>query len=237
MRILHRSLVTLSLLALALAPLPAAAGTLVGASLRMQVGTLTPVTFVGSGVAGTSTGPLQITIAAGDGFAGVITATMPTSAAPPISGLFFTAGSNATGLFSGATPSVVGGVMAVDVQVCAEAYGLCLLDLDLPVGTPGTFTPPPVSGIGITMHGSAWTAGTAAIPLTQGGTATEMGSNGLNAKGAGTLVLVSSVNVLTSIAGQLPSFATLTLDFVPEPGALLLLCAAGAMLVLGRHRV
>ena len=87
------------------------------------------------------------------------------------------------------------------------------------------------------MHGSAWTAGTAAIPLTQGGTATEMGSNGLNAKGAGTLVLVSSVNVLTSIAGQLPSFATLTLDFVPEPGALLLLCAAGAMLVLGRHRV
>jgi hypothetical protein len=47
-----------------------------------------------------------------------------------------------------------------------------------------------------------------------------MGSNGLNAKGAGTLVLVSSVNVLTNVAGQLPSFATLTLQYVPEPRAL-----------------
>jgi len=236
MRVGPPSLRLLFAFLLCLAPLPASAGTLVAASLRVKVGTLPPITFVGNGVSGTSSGPLSVTIAPGTGFAGTVTTSIPTSAAPPISGIYFTAGANATGAFSGAVPSLVGGAMAIDVHVCVEAYGLCLLDLDLPIGVTATVTPPVVSGIGITMQGSDWTAGTATIPLTVGGTATAMGSNGLNAKGAGTLVLVSSIDVLTSIAGQLPSFATLTLEFVPEPAGLALVGLAGAALALGVRR-
>jgi hypothetical protein len=63
-----------------------------------------------------------------------------------------------------------------------------------------------------------------------------MGSNGLNAKGAGTLVLVSAVNVLTNVAGQLPSFATLTLQYVPEPGALAWVASGVAGLGLAARR-
>jgi hypothetical protein len=221
-------------LALVLAPLPAAAGTLVAASLTMQFTNLNPIMFVGSGVTGSSSGAMNITVAAGTGFADTIHFPSPTSAAPPISGWDYTVGANGAGSFSGATPALVGGPMSIAFHICGEAYGgLCLINLNLPLGVNQTVTPPVVSGIGITMHGSEWTAGTAAIALTQGGTATEMGANGLNGKGAGTLVLVSSVNVLTSIAGQLPSFATLTLDFVPEPASLPLLGAVTLALALG----
>jgi hypothetical protein len=227
---------SVAIAALGLAPLSAAAGTLVAASLSFKLGTLPAVAWVGSGVVGSSSGPLQVTIAAGSGFAGTVIGSIPTSAAPPISGLYFTAGGNATGMFSGAIPSLVGGAMAIDMHVCVEAYGLCLLDLEPPIGVAQTVIPPVVSGIGITMHGSNWTAGTETIALTGGGVATAMGSNGLNAKGAGTLVLVSSVNVLTSIAGQLPSFATLQLQFVPEPVAAALVGLAAVALALGLRR-
>jgi hypothetical protein len=238
MRTPQRFLATFSFLALALAPLPAAAGTLVAASLVMEFTNLNPIVFVGSGVSGSSSGPLAVTVAAGTGFADTIHFPSPTSAAPPISGWDYTVGANGAGSFSGATPALVGGPMPIAFNICGEAYGgLCLINLNLPLGVNQTVTPPVVSGIGITMHGSEWTAGTAAIPLTYlGGTATAMGSNGLNGKGAGTLVLVSSVDVLTSIAGQLPGFATLTLEFVPEPVSLSLLAMGGLAFALGWRR-
>jgi hypothetical protein len=215
--------------ALCLAPLPAAGGTLVGASLSIEFADLAPIVFVGTGVSGSSSGPLSISVAAGNGFAGTINFPSPTSAAPPISGWIYSVGNNAAGVFSGATPSLVGGEMAIEFNVCAEAYGgLCLLDIDVPFGIAATVTPPVVSGIGITMHAAPWTAGTAAV-----GAETRVGSNGLNAKGAGALVMVSSVNVLTSIAGQLPAFATLTLQFVPEPAGAALTGLVAAALALG----
>ena len=71
-------------------------------------------------------------------------------------------------------------------------------------------------------------------------TVTATGANGLNA-GTGTVVLVSAVNVLTSISGQIPTFAVLTLEYVPhipEPGTLLLLGSGLAGLVLiGRRKM
>jgi len=59
------------------------------------------------------------------------------------------------------------------------------------------------------------------------GTAMLTGANGLTVNGAGSLVLVTPIKVMTNIAGNLAAFSTLTLNYVgpviPEPGTLLLL--------------
>jgi hypothetical protein len=219
---------------------PAGAGSLVSATLAIEFASLAPIVFVGSGVSGSSTGPTSVTLVAGSGFASAIHFPSPTWAAPPISGWNYTVASNGAGIFSGATPAVVGGEMPVALHICGEAYGgLCLINLNPPVGVDTTVMTPVVSGIGATMRGFAWTAGTAtASAQTTSGTvpATRMGSNGLNGNGVGTLVLVSAVNVYSSIAGPLPLFATLSLSFVPEPAALPLLGAATLALALGVRR-
>jgi hypothetical protein len=219
---------------------PAGAGSLVSATLTLEIVDLAPVVFVGTGVSGASAGSLSVTLAAGSGLAGMTHVPSPTSAAPPISGWNITMGTNAAGSFSGATPSVVGGAMPISLRVCAEAYGgLCLLNLFPPFGVNTTVTPPVVSGIGITMHGTEWTAGTVAVPLTIGGTATRMGSNGLNGQGVGTLVLVSAVDLhfFTNAAFQETAFAALALTFVPEPAALPLVGVVGVALALGVRRL
>jgi hypothetical protein len=48
---------------------------------------------------------------------------------------------------------------------------------------------------------------------------------------------VSAVNVMTNVFGQIPTFGTLTLRYVPEPGTLLLLGSGIAGLALiGRRK-
>jgi hypothetical protein len=226
-----------SMLLLLAAAAPAGAAPLVQATLRIDLGRLPAATFSASGATGWASGPLSATLGAGSAFAGTAHFTSPSSAAPPISGITFFVGSNAAGLFAGATPGNVGGIAPFDVRVCVEGFGLCLLDLDLPIGTPLTTTPPPVAGVGVTAIGGAWTAGVVSIPLvaptSMGATAVQRtGLNLLHSDGEGLLVLVAPVNVLTSIAGQFPGFATLSLRYVPEPAPLplaaLALAAAAA---------
>jgi hypothetical protein len=235
-----------SLAWLGVAPV-ATAGTLVAASLHIGVSSMPAATFSASaGASGTSAGPTAASLAAGTALAGTATLTFDDSYAPPITQVVYGVGANAAGAFGGATPDVVGGSMALPVSVTLSAFGgLTLLAFDMPVGTAQTLIPPPFQGlIGITAQGSAWTAGTASIglltPTTAGAAVTtRMGSNSLNAKGAGALVLVSAVDVLwySNRLNQYPSFATLTLQYVPEPGALAWIATpAAALLVAARRR-
>ena len=97
-----------------------------------------------------------------------------------------------------------------------------------------------VSGIGLTGYANSWTTKTTTILSTAMDVPrTRMGSNGL-VNGGGTVVLVSALNVVTSIAGQLPSFAVLTLTYAPdavaEPGTVALLATGVACAWLGRRR-
>jgi hypothetical protein len=64
-----------------------------------------------------------------------------------------------------------------------------------------------------------------------------MGANGLTASGAGTLVLVTPIKILTNVAGNLAAFGVLSLTYVPEPGtALLLGLGVAGLAAVGRSR-
>ncbi len=81
---------------------------------------------------------------------------------------------------------------------------------------------------GVSVRGAPWTTGTASI-----GTATAMGFVAGN-----TIQLVSPTFISTTLSSlnPMPSFATLTLSFVPEPGTLLLVASGVAGLaLLGRR--
>jgi hypothetical protein len=223
----------------------AQAGALIFAQLQFQLATLPPASFTASGALGGSAtgtaGGASWSVGAGAVPGGVFTTTLNTSASPPISQIqFIINGNPATGNFVASA----NGAMAVTGQANVKAYGgSTLLGVPVTVGTPSVITPPVAAGIGITAYANTWTTKTTTIEptgVTNTVTATAMGSNGL-VNGGGTVVLVSALNVLTSIAGQLPSFAILTLtyaaDAVAEPGTLLLLGVGIAGLVgMGRRK-
>lgn len=119
-----------------------------------------------------------------------------------------------------------------------------------PIGVAGSpFSVMGGGGTVIAFTGAGWTTGTAMLtaPLTtvsgmtdpdNVATLTIAGTNML-AGGAGKITLISPVLIRTNLAGDLPSFAKLTLTFAPEPGTLAQFGAAAAG-VLGlaafRHR-
>jgi hypothetical protein len=222
----------------------AQAGALVSAQLTFLLGTLPPAQFTSFGGTGTATGTgggSSWTVGIGDVPGGVTTATIPSSAAPPITQIQFIINGNPG---AGAFAASADANMAVTGQANVKAYGgLTLLGVPVTIGTPTTITPPVVSGIGITAYANDWTTKTTSIFATAlNAPATLMGGNGL-VNGGGTVVLVTGLNVVTSIAGQLPSFAILTLNYaadvvVPEPGTLLLLGSGIAGLAaIGRKKM
>jgi len=232
--------------ALLLGTSAAQAGPLVYDQFTFVIGTLPPATFTASGLlnglAAGTLGGASWSVGTGMVPGGTTTATIPTSAAPPISQIqFILNGNPGAGAFG-----APGGSMAVTGLANVKAYGgLTLLGVPVTVGVPTTIQPPVVSGIGITAYANAWTTQTTTIflttPTTMGATmATAMGLNGL-VNGGGTLVMVSALNVITSISGQLPSFAVLVLNYlpdVPEPGTVFLLASGVAGLAaIGRRKM
>ena len=98
------------------------------------------------------------------------------------------------------------------------------------VGLGGNLVTASGFGVGVSVRGAPWTTGTASI-----GTATVMGFVSGN-----TVQLVTPTFISTTIGSSavIPSFAILTLSFVPEPGTLLLLASGVAGLaMLGRKRM
>lgn len=221
----------------------ARAGTLASASFQILIAGFPPAGFTASGLTGqgsaSGTGATAAwSLVAGAVPGGVTTVDLPTSAAPPITQLqVIVNGNPGPGAFAASSPASLAVTGLVNLRY---GGGLTLLGVPVTVGQAGISTPPPVSGVAITAFANAWTTKTTSIALlTTGSTGiTVMGANGL-AGGVGTVVLVTALNVVTNVFGQVPAFAILSLSYVPalpEPGTLALLVGAAGLLHLGRRR-
>ena len=214
----------------------AQAAPLASATLSFAIGTLPPAVFAASGATGTATSNLNATLGAGTAFNGTVTTTIPLTAAPPLTQIQVQLTGNGALAFTGGPASAA----FTGIANVKGFGGLTLLGVPLLVGSPNTTTKS-AFGVNITAISGAWTLGPATItlgPASPTVTAMATGNNGLTANGAGTLVLVTPVKIITNIAGTLAAFGVLTLTYVPEPGTLLLLGSGVAGLAaLGRRRM
>jgi hypothetical protein len=222
----------------------ASAAPLASATFSFQIGTLPVAVFpADSSVSGTATSNTSANLNGGSAFAGTFTTSIPTSAAPPLTYIQVIVTKNAGGTFTGGSPGSVGGNHSFTGT--ANVYGIGgfpgggspLLAIPLNVGTPNTVTKS-AGGVAITAIAAGWTVGTVSVTGTGNGTATAMGANGLTPGGAGTIVLVTPIKIITNVAGTLAAFGALTLTYVPEPGTLLLLgLGVAGLAAIGRRRM
>jgi hypothetical protein len=222
---------------------------LTSASISIPLGTALappPITGTGPGTSVGGTASIGANI-----LSGVVAATGITSA-PPITQVVMSLAGHAAGNFTptGGPNGGMGGPMTLAGAAKILAYSgnvtLVLVPLS-PVGQPGGFVS--VTGGGGTIiqaSGDGWTTGMLTLTTPSitvgGGTATpgttaQTGTDMRTPGGAGTVVLITPLFIRTNLAGDIPTFATLTLNYVPEPGTLLLLGAGIAGLaLLGRKR-
>ena len=217
----------------------ASAGTLTSATLDFALGTLPAATLTAGAGGGTASSSSIWNVAFGDVPTGAFTTTLPSSAAPPLTKIQIIISGNAPGSFT--APS---GTMAVTGVANVQSYGgITLLGIPLIGGVTTTINAGPSYGVLVTGYANNWTTNTTVIalvtPTSQGATtAAVTGSNTLDGAGNGTVVLVSGLNVLTNIAGQFAAFLTLTLNYAPEPGTLMLLGSGiVGLAVIGRRKL
>jgi hypothetical protein len=164
--------------------------------------------------------------------------------ARPIVGLQFTA-RNGHGSFADDTDGRLAGVMPLLgiakvclFQTCPTAIANVSVPLS-PIGAGGTVTV--LGAVNVTVAGAPWTTAGTVTGMQPGGPLTAMGFRRGPAGNAasfampgGSLQLITPVFISTFI-GVTPAFATLAIEFVPEP-ATLALCAAGISLLAAEAR-
>jgi hypothetical protein len=212
------------------------AGTLTG-SLSILVGGLPPLGVSASGTGTSTTGgvTLPASVFATTG------ASVP-GTTPFVTRVIVTA-ANRAGAFTG-TP--LHGAMGVQGRVRLLRGGFTAFSIPLTasgtrgVGLGGAPIQSGTSASLLSIAGGSWTTGP--VTLTGIGAASNLrtvaltGSDQRTAMGAGTLTLVTPIRITHSALGSVAAFGVLQLTFAPEPGAAVLLLAAGALLVLGVRR-
>jgi hypothetical protein len=214
----------------------AAAGPVSG-NLTLLLGGLPPIGVSGSGVGTSSAGGVSLP---GSLFATTNFSVPGTT--PFISAIVLTA-ANGPGAFTGAT---LHGLMPIAGKARLLRGGFTAFSIPLTaggtrgVGLGGAPIHVGSSASALTVSAGTWSVGL--VQLTGIGTPANprtvslAGSDLRTAMGAGTLTLVTPLRITHSSLGSLAGFGVLHLTFVPEPGALSLLGAAGMLVGLGFRR-
>ena len=228
---------------------PASAGPLgFTGSLGLVIANLPPITVTGAGTAfvNGAGGAFESLDLTGGEFATVASIPVDDPGAFPIAGVIGDA-ANGAGHFAG---SPLGGKMPVLGSATLCLFHACDADPVANVVIP--FTEGGTSGVGLggqivasgfvnlTVTFAPWTTGQATV----GGASIEGYLRGPGGQPAtevlpgGSAQLVTPIAIQTSIGEDVPAFGILTLEFVPEPGTLVLFGAGTAGLAAaGRRRM
>ncbi len=241
-----RAALVASLLVLGAAGQARAAALEFTGSLAFQIGTFESIAIPGSGVAtvnGDGTGGLLTQLSLPSGVFGVSGLSVPLGLSP-ISGVQVTAEAG-TGSFS-RDEGVLGGSMPIlgAARIClfTACDGDPPLTASLPlsvVGVGGTETVSVGGFVDLTISGSPWTTGVAMAGSDEmtgfaRGPLTGISSTAMP---GGVVRLVTPILISTGLDASplVPAFGILTVQFVPEPGALLLLSSGILTLVAIGH--
>jgi hypothetical protein len=206
----------------------AQAGALQSADFQISIGALGPIVFAGNGSsAGTAMSSTNLSLSAGNAFAGMSTVTLTAKQAPPLSAIGVTITKNDLINATGNPLTAVGAVRGVARQY---AFAADLLDVPIAAGEEATST---VKGsvFNVKVQKKKWTSGMTTVTGLDGG-ATFMATGTVMAGTPGdvTLVAVAKVTVTGAVNTVTYTFSQLHMHFqsVPEP-AMPLMLVAGAL--------